>query len=79
MCEHGNTEKVNVWIPPHLSHSGVGYWKYAEIDSCIAPIVQALQFAGIHMLGSCCGHGKNPGSIVLADGRELIIKETNHE
>jgi hypothetical protein len=43
------------------------------IDSCIAPIVAAFQQAGINMRGSCCGHGKAPGHITLADGRELII------
>lgn len=44
------------------------------IDSCIAPIVAALNAGGIATLGSCCGHGKSNGDILLADGRVLIIK-----
>ncbi len=45
----------------------------ADIDACIAPIVDALNQAGIYTIGSCCGHGRSSGSIVLADGREMII------
>ena len=44
-----------------------------KIDSCIAPIVAALQMAGINMRGSCCGHGKQPGENMLEDGRTLEI------
>jgi hypothetical protein len=75
MCEWGNDTVVKVWVDPSLSHTGKGYWKDAGIDSCIAPIVQALQDAGINMLSSCCGHGKEDGRIDLADGRVLIINQ----
>ena len=51
-----------------------GTWKIAKIDFCIAPIVRALQFGGIDMISSCCGHGERDGWIKLADGRTLIIK-----
>jgi len=44
-----------------------------DIDSCIFPIVKALNDGGITTVASCCGHGKRPGNIALADGRELII------
>jgi hypothetical protein len=40
-------------------------------DPCLAPLVEALQPIGT--IASCCGHGKQPGSVVLADGRELMI------
>lgn len=43
------------------------------IDSCIAHIVAALNAANIHTVASCCGHGHQPGSIILDDGKELII------
>lgn len=43
------------------------------IDRCIAPIVAALDAAGVYMLGSCCGHGNGPGEITLADGRRLFV------
>lgn len=42
-------------------------------DPCIAPLVTALNVAGIATVASCCGHGCRPGHIMLADGRELVI------
>ncbi len=74
MCEWGTRKIVRVKIPADLSHSGKEYWKEAGIDSCIAPLVGALQSAGIDMRASCCGHGKGPGSIVLQDGRRLVVE-----
>jgi len=47
--------------------------KPRDIDSCIAPIVRALNDAGIPTIACCCGHGKSNGNIALVDGRELII------
>lgn len=75
-CPHCGEKPVGVRvkIPADLSHTGKAYWKVVAIDHCIAPIVEALQQAGINMKGSCCGHGKREGSIVLQDGRELVIK-----
>jgi len=75
VCKVGEYELVNVKIPADLSHTGKSYWKKAQIDKCIAPIVKALQEGGIDMRGSCCGHGKRNGDIHLQDGRILIIKE----
>jgi len=75
MCEYGNTVLIKVKIPADLSHTGKVLWKDAAIDSCIAPIIKALQEAGIDMRGSCCGHGKMDGDIHLQDGRILIIKQ----
>lgn len=46
-----------------------------DIDLCIAPIVAALNAANITTVASCCGHGEQVGSIVLDDGRELIVKK----
>lgn len=43
------------------------------IDWCIHHIVAALNAAGIATVASCCGHGKQPGRIDLADGRVLSI------
>jgi len=74
MCEHGDTILLLVPIPANLSHIGELYWDYRDIDRCIAYIVMALNSGGILTANSCCGHGKSDGSIVLHDGRELIIK-----
>ena len=43
------------------------------IDWCIHQMVAALNAGGVETVGSCCGHGKMPGNIVLADGRVLVI------
>lgn len=73
MCQ--DRESVSVWVkvPADLAYEGRVKWKYAKIDRCIAPLIQALQDGGIDMRSSCCGHGDQRGHIVLQDGRELII------
>ena len=45
-----------------------------DIDFCIADIVAALNAANIVTVASCCGHDKVSGSIILEDGREVVIK-----
>jgi hypothetical protein len=74
MCDHGDTVLVKVTVDGPLAFEGVTTRKPKHIDRCIAPLVAALEDARIVMRGSCCGHGKGDGSIVLADGRELIIR-----
>lgn len=67
------TENVRVKIAADLSYTGKEHFKRVPIDKCIAPIVEALQAAGIDMRHSCCGHGRCNGEISLQDGRTLII------
>lgn len=67
MCEHGDTK-------PMLLIGGV-----ADVDSCIVPLVRALDDAGIRTIASCCGHGHRPGSIAIEDGRELLIARNFNE
>jgi len=76
-CDH-KPVGVRVKVPADLSHTGKEFWKVAAIDHCIAPIVEALQNAGIDMRGSCCGHGKSNGTILLQDGRVLVIKKDQY-
>lgn len=73
MCKWGISTSVRVKIPADLSYTGEVRWKDELIDSCIAPLVDALQRGGIDMRGSCCGHGKAVGQISLQDGRTLLI------
>lgn len=65
---------VTVWIPAELSHTNEGRWADKPIDACIAPLVKVLNENGMRTVTSCCGHGVEDGSIILLDGRELIIK-----
>lgn len=47
--------------------------KHVCIDSCIVTLIRILNDGGFKTVASCCGHNNRPGSIILADGRELII------
>jgi hypothetical protein len=44
-----------------------------RIDRCIAEIVAALEAGGCEPRASCCGHGGQCGSVLLRDGRTLLI------
>ena len=71
MCDHSpNREAAMVVIaePAPDTRRGV-VW----CDPCLAPLVRALNEGGINTVASCCGHGRRPGNIALADGRELVI------
>ena len=46
-----------------------------SIDLCLAHIIAALNAGGVETRASCCGHGMQDGSIVLADGRELVVRK----
>ena len=73
MCKWGTDEVLQLPIPAHLSHTGKRYMKEVPIDRCIAPIIKALNDAGIETIASCCGHEKGHGTIDLVDGRRIMI------
>jgi hypothetical protein len=73
MCKWGTDTLLRVPIPAGLSHTGMLRWDDKPVDSCIADIVQALNDAGLYTANCCCGHGKTDGTILLHDGRKLII------
>lgn len=63
MCDHSpDREKAMVVVAP-------GIW----CDPCLVPLVAALNGGGISTIAACCGHGRNTGSVLLADGRVLEI------
>ncbi len=37
----------------------------AGVDPCLADLVRALNHDGFQTVGSCCGHGRRPASIIL--------------
>lgn len=69
----GKRKTVSAKIPADLSRCGKEVWKPCWIDACLAPIINALQLAGVDMRGSCCGHGEQFGEIYLQDGRLLLV------
>ena len=71
MCEWGTSTQVRLCEPREISGR-----RDVPVDSCIAPLVQALNDAGIKTLASCCGHGKGDGDILLADERRLVIEHS---
>ena len=44
-----------------------------DVDLCVADIVAALNAANLVTTASCCGHGQQAPTIILADGRRLTI------
>lgn len=66
MCERGDIQVLK------LPRSD-GSLEPVGVDSCIEPIVRALNDAGLRTVASCCGHGIRPGTVALADGREVLI------
>lgn len=74
MCKWGDSVELNVPIPASCSHTGKFRWAIKGVDRCIAPIVKALNDAGIHTGGSCCGHDKTDGFIALHDGTLITVK-----
>ena len=75
MCQDRESRRVLVYMPARLSYTGKPRFDFKPIDACIADIVECLNFNGIYTTQSCCGHGKTDGSIMLLDGRELIIRD----
>lgn len=68
---------VLVEIPGASSRGHLG--KARGIDACIAPLVEALNKAGMPTVASCCGHGRRAGNVVLEDGREILIARNYDE
>lgn len=61
MCKWGNTKTLFL--------NG----KYRDIDSCIADLVEHLNNYYKPTIASCCGHNKQPVSIVFSDKSEIRI------
>ena len=74
VCEYGNIKNQRVKINAKNSHTGAERFDVKPVDSCIAPIVKALNDAEIWTTGCCCGHGNEDGFISLYDGTNLVIK-----
>ena len=67
MCEHGDTV---------VTEAG---GCMVDVDRCIAPLVEALNAAELRTVASCCGHGRRPGTVALADGREVLVLRSYEE
>ena len=63
MCDYSHREAAMVTIRPNV----------AWCDPCLVPLVRALYDNGFPTVASCCGHGKRPPRVALADGREVVL------
>jgi len=63
MCKNNSTRPL--WINSEIVY----------IDECIHKLIWCLNRNGMETVASCCGHGKQPGRILLKDGREIIISD----
>lgn len=71
MCKHQGD--FSHQVPVNLAHPREDGVVSAGVDKCIAPLVQALNDAGVQTLSACCGHDHRPGYIGLEEGRVLTI------
>lgn len=81
MCKWGDSVVLDVEVPASLSCTGEARRKAVGVDKCIADMVRALNDGGVKTVASCCGHGKIPGTIILADDQHLLLldRTTAHE
>lgn len=73
MCKWG--DDVVLRVPMNAEGT---VWKRKAVDSCLAPMVEVLNAAGVLTANCCCGHGKCNGTIILHDGRVLMIENESN-
>jgi hypothetical protein len=66
-----------VLMPAHITYNGKARFTLAKIDSCIAPLIQRLNAAGVFTTNCCCGHGKGEGCIILQDDSRLYVQQSD--
>lgn len=87
--------RVSLPIPHHMREEGGGFYTektYVLLDLCIAEEIQHLWDNKIHTFGSCCGHGIQPGNILVieedikkmeelgyVEDKEFRLKQPNHD
>lgn len=64
MCKFSQRERAMVEVRPGV-----------HCDPCLAPLVRALYENGFPTVASCCGHGKQPANVALADGRQVFVAD----
>jgi len=69
MCKYGSDSPVKL-----NDRSFWGGKKTVRVDSCIAPVIQAIQDAGLRTSSCCCGHGRGASLIVWEDDAEAAAK-----
>lgn len=68
MCDHPNREAAMVVVRRNTAGTPA-VW----CDPCLEPLVRALNDGGLRTVASCCGHGRLPATVALADGRYVTV------
>jgi hypothetical protein len=69
MCKKRNSTKVFI---PHQKRT-------IRVDECIAELIKVLNNNGFKTLGSCCGHGLYPLTIIVEPWNHLICPNAKLE
>lgn len=64
MCDFSSREGAMVIVRPNVA-----------CDPCLVPLVRALYENGFPTVASCCGHGRQPANVALADGRQVFVAD----
>ena len=64
MCDFSKREAAMVTVRPNV-----------HCDPCLVPLVRALYESGFPTVASCCGHGRQPADVALADDRQVFLAE----
>jgi len=67
MCEQGTIRVIKIW------NSKLKKARLVGVDSCIADFILMLNHNGYETVASCCGHGKQPASIILRDDTWILF------
>jgi hypothetical protein len=70
MCDHVQREEAMVVI-----ERAAGGVPTVWCDPCLEPLIRALNAAGLATIASCCGHGRLPATVALADGRYVTVTD----
>jgi len=70
MCEWGTTTILPT--PDWLWSSRAAPENGVAIDACISGTIAQAWERGVRTLGSCCGHGNQPPSVVLTEDQDLV-------
>lgn len=77
MCKWG-TDRL-IYVIRHANPDVPDGWHPVYVDACIAGYVQRMNDQGIITTACCCGHGKGPGSVLVATESVPLLDRYGYE
>lgn len=65
MCKRIPPDGLEEPLPFYTQRYATGKWQQIKVDCCLVPLITTLHSQGIRTLGSCCGHDRHCGGIVI--------------